>query len=268
MAILSDSPGLFLWGEGEELLFPVPGDVSRDLDAPDLLLRVPEPQLAEGNPQLGSPSVSVHMGDRFPDRIPGTVTMTVLAPGESLIAANARWIDLELETASIVVVAVQGNGEPVRIHEESITATQAGRNGASVMEEGADVEGVVIVEEIDLGVLCGRLPFPRIQLRKDVRWLRSGPGVLRKNPVQVDFPREPLSPNDGQGGIQTRWVLGTLRRPGLGHEERQSREDRTGQTVYLRTGKSPEIRHTLNRLQQRYCKASAAGRRANRRRHP
>ena len=124
--------------------------------------------------------------------------MPVLASGKGLVSPNPDGIDLELEPRPVVVVGVQGDCEPVRVHEEPVSPTEAGGNGASVSQDGPDVEGLVIVEEEDLGFLRSCFPLERIQLGEDGGRNRLGPGLFVQDTVQGQRSLESSSSNGGE----------------------------------------------------------------------
>ena len=55
--------------------------------------------------------------------------MLVLPSRQRLIHPDTRRIDLEHESGSVIVVAVERNGETVRVHEEAVSSAEARGHG-------------------------------------------------------------------------------------------------------------------------------------------
>ncbi len=130
--------------------------------------------------------------------------MPVLARGKGLVSADAGRIDLELEPCPVVVIGVQGDGEPVRVHEEPVSPAEASGDGAPVGEDGTHVECFVVIEDEDLGFFGGRFALKGIQLSECRRWNRPEPGIFIQDPVQVQGPFNPGGLYRGDPGTRRR----------------------------------------------------------------
>ena len=72
----------------------------------------------------------------------------------------------------MVVVAVDGDGELVRVRDAGVPPCQTGHDGAGIVEPPSDVEGVVVEEKANVRGLADRLALERVDLREIRHWRR------------------------------------------------------------------------------------------------
>jgi hypothetical protein len=102
------------------------------------------------------------------------------------------------------MVSQSESKKPVRVEKHPVSPAQAGGDGTPVVEDCADVEGVVVIEQIHLGPLRGGLPLPRIQLSEHGGRLGPLPGLLVQLAIEMDGAIDPH-------GLD-RWHLETVAR--------------------------------------------------------
>ena len=174
--------GFQLGREGEDGALLVAVDGALDLEPP-LLIRVgAEAQLAEGDAHLHEPSFVRDRGGDVPDRVPGTVPPAVTSPSpedagaaaQDFVALHPRGIGGEAIRGAVIVVAVHGHREEIRIGHACVPAGEPGGDRGGVQQPRAHVERVVVVEESDFGALADGEALVRVHLGE----LRHGRGVV------------------------------------------------------------------------------------------
>ncbi len=189
-------------GKGHSLLLAV--DVPPDLDAPDLLLFGTEPELAEGDSHLGRPAYIRDLGFGGPDGIPrrvpaapsattrpataawSTTPASTAAAGGHCVPNGPRGIDAELVRCLVVVVAVQADRDEIEVPLTGVATCQAGRHHSAVVEQGSDVDGIIVVSDAELGALAGRSSLVGILLDEVVDGWCLRPDCLIQTTVELD----------------------------------------------------------------------------------
>src|SRR5678815_2397874 len=149
-SIARHATALSLRHERRNGVLVVAPDYPLEQNAPRVIHRRAESQLAEGNAVLGDPACAVARGGDLPHRVPRVV---VLVDRLHLIAANAGGIDVESERRSMIVIAVDHHAEPVRVAEWHVASPEPGCDATGVMEPYADVERIVVVDDSDFRLL-------------------------------------------------------------------------------------------------------------------
>ena len=101
----------------------------------------------------------------------------------------------------MVVIAVDGDREEVRVRNAGVPTRQAGHDGAGVVEPSSDVEGVVVKEETNICGLADGLALVRVDLSEGRHRRRRGPGRLVGNSVDLDARGDPDRADHGRFGV-------------------------------------------------------------------
>ena len=133
------------------------------------------PNLGQGNPHLGDPALVVDRYAGLPYGVPRVVLAHVIIKvGVPLRPGGAH---TELVAGQPVIVRIDGNGEKVEstpfVPPDELPADLV---RVIVVHPGADVDGAVVVEYTDLGVLTGLGPLHRLPLDEPRRWHGRCPG--------------------------------------------------------------------------------------------
>jgi len=89
-------------------------DDTPEVDAPNIFLLLRETDLVEGNPHLHAPAFVVDHGLPFPHAVPGAVAGDIV--GQGLVHDRADRIDPEEISRPPVVIGIDGEYKPVRVH--------------------------------------------------------------------------------------------------------------------------------------------------------
>ena len=145
-------------------LAPAP-ELPAEVDVPGLLLRLGKPQHRVGDAQLHGPPRTVHARARGPHRVPAPVAAledlppaAVARARELRVVLHARRRHHEVAGVDAVLVGVDGHAEVVGV-AEAVPLGELPQDGVRVrvVEPGRHVDGLVVVGEVDLGALAGRL---------------------------------------------------------------------------------------------------------------
>src|SRR3989442_1378059 len=136
--------GLGLAHEREHVELLLALDPTHEAHPPHLLGGVREPELREGNPELGRPAERIDGHGRLPYRVPGVVGETaVVAPEE--IALHAAGVHHEAVRRAMVVVAVERHPQLVDLRIGIAPDEPLGDPpGIRVEEACAAADGVVV----------------------------------------------------------------------------------------------------------------------------
>ena len=121
------SVGLVLRFEDPNGILLLRPELALELQPPDLLLVLAEPELAEGDPHLGEPSLFRDGSPHVPDRIPGSI-----APGEAGIRAHrqvayrSRGGNGEAIRRAVAMIAVEVHREEIDVRDRGVPSRQAG----------------------------------------------------------------------------------------------------------------------------------------------
>src|SRR3989442_1378063 len=172
--------GLGLAHEREHVELLLAVDPTHEAHPPHLLGGVREPELREGNPELGRPAERIDGHGRLPYRVPRVVGETaVVAPEE--IALHADGAHHEAVRRAMVVVAVEQHPKLVALRIGIAPDEPLGDPpGIRVEEARADVDGVVVVDHEDGGGLRGRLPLLGVDLPEVGDGRRRAPRLGRR----------------------------------------------------------------------------------------
>ena len=174
--------------EGEDGALLVAVDGALDLETPHLIVGRTEPQLAEGDAHLNEPALVRDRGGDVPHGVPRTVPAAVTpaspenarSAAQNLVALHPRGVGGEAIGGAVIVVAVHGHREEVRIGHPCIPAGEPGGDRRRVQQPRAHVERVVVVQESDLGSLADREALVRVHLGE----LRHRRGVVPRHLLQ------------------------------------------------------------------------------------
>jgi hypothetical protein len=161
-------------------------DEAAHLQAPRLNFLLRESELRIRNAHLGAPALRVDARRDFPDGIPGVVR--VIPANAERVELHARRIDLEECPAEVIVVSVDDDLKPVRLHvriaSHEPSPDSIGTGG--VEHPCRDIERSVIVQEPYFRALRGRFAFLWIDLREVSDRSSLAPGVLVDVTVDLD----------------------------------------------------------------------------------
>ena len=198
-----------VYGLAEALVAPIPApedllvfaaDRALEVDPPAVRGRV-EVQRAEGNLDLQRPPVRTDVRLNLPDSVPRTAptpatstpsttsaaSATSATSADEGVAHYAHGIGLEEVAGATVLEGVENPHETVVGAEEAIPPLLEHHNPLGiVIEDGSDVERILVVDDPDLGPLRWRPAFHRLLLGE----VRDGDGPLPrflvKPPIHVD----------------------------------------------------------------------------------
>jgi hypothetical protein len=197
-------------------------DLTLDLHAPGLDLAGTEPDLVKRDAHLHRPSRIRNGGRDLPDRVPRRIPAGVLATGEHLVLTHAGRVHAQPEGGGPVQVTVQCDSEPVGVGKSGIAAGETRRDRFVVVEPRGHVEGLVVVQDPDLGTLADGPSLVGHDLPESGHRLGGLPGGLAR--ISVDHGR--LRRAHGRDRRSRRLLTGHGRtRHQCGERDRQGRGD-------------------------------------------
>ena len=158
-----------------------PEEASMDLQPPGLFRRAAEAELAQGDPHLRRPALAIDPRGSVPDGIPvGVPGLTVV--GDQLVAAGSGEAEGEGEGRAAVLVAVDVDLDPVP--GEVIPPGQDGTHELRVvLETKREVEGPVVVDDLEPALLGGWLAIRGVPLDEVARPVDGVPDRVVQDPV-------------------------------------------------------------------------------------
>ncbi len=105
------------------------------------------------------------------------------------VTLHAGGVHVEGEARAVIVVRVDHDAEPIRIHQRHVAAAEPGLEGATIVESDADVDRLGVVEHPRLGPLAGGRTLLRIDLDELVDDGGAGPRRLVQEPVDPNRAR-------------------------------------------------------------------------------
>ena len=182
-------------GEGKDRRLLDAPDVPLHLNSPEYIVSGAEPKLTEGDAHFGEPSLIGNHRDHVPYGVPGRVTTAAAAPTAAAryrrVSLYPRRVGREAVRRLMVVVAVDGNREEVRVRNAGVPTRQASHDGAGVVKPSSDVEGVVVEKKTNVRGLADRLALERIDLREIGHRRRRRPRRLIGHSVDLDARGNP-----------------------------------------------------------------------------
>ena len=193
MPVIGGPAALVAAAEGPLVLLVQPVDEAPELEAPGLDVLAREAQLRVRDAHLGRPPVGRDLRGALPVGIPRGFAI-------ELVAANPRGIDLEPHLVEVVMVRIEDDRQLIRgegversvvpVGGEQLVAPRERRADACPAQRlahaGAHVEGVVVVEDADLGRERRGRPLARTVLPELGDRRRRGPGGLVQPPIHHD----------------------------------------------------------------------------------
>ena len=156
----------------------LPAQPALEVDAPGLHLVRPELQRLERNLDLGVPPVFTDARADVPDAVPVGVGVAAFVR-HLRVPLRAHRVDRELIAVALIVEGVDHDLEAVGVAGVEVLPQlvddDLGRR--RILREHADVEGVVVVEQPDLG-FKGRLVEFSVERDRPLRLRRHQPALL------------------------------------------------------------------------------------------
>ena len=212
-------PALALRDEGQPVALVLARDEAQRVDAPRLVVAPHEAQLGERDAHLDRPPLAVDGDGGVPHGVPRLVRPGVVE--DDLVALDAGRRDLEPDAGQAVAPRVEEDREAVGVG--GVVAPRqpaADEVGLAVEQPRPHVEGPVVVEEAELGLLAGRLALVRVALQEaGVRGGRPPRGLVEPA-VDRDGARRPGHLDLG-GGRRLRPRRGRAARASRGKEEEE-----------------------------------------------
>ena len=156
---ITGNPGDFL---------PLPAHRAGKVDAPGVVFRIERDRL-QGNRNLRDPAVGACGRCDVPDRIPDRKVLADVLVDRFML--DAVGVGFELVAAAPVVVGRQDHRDSVIVTEPKRPVTQGtggDQVGLAVPEASADVQRIVIVEQVDHGTFRRFSPLDGLRLMKIV----------------------------------------------------------------------------------------------------
>ena len=178
---------------GPEALLPFPGDGPSEVDPPGLVLQIAEAQGAEGDGDLGRPSLPCPLGADLPDPVPLAVDIGPFITDE-LVPLGAQGIDRERERVAMVVIGVDEDLEIIVVPELGVPPHLVGHDPvrARVVADDAEIEGPLVVKDADVRGLGRRPAFVRFGLDETVDRLGPSPIGFVQPAVDAHLSPGPL----------------------------------------------------------------------------
>ena len=167
----------------------LPAQPALEVDAPGLHVLRAELQRLERNLDLGVPPVFADARADVPDAVPVRIGIAALVR-HLRVPLRTHRVDRELIAVALVVEGVDDHLETVRVPGVEVLTQLVdddfGRR--RIFGEHADVDGVAVVEQLDLGLEGRRLALARIVLHEVGRQRCRCPRRLVESPVERDRP--------------------------------------------------------------------------------
>ncbi len=166
--------------------------VAPDQDAPAVLLFLGIAQRGEGDPHLGGPAV----GGELRRGVVEEVRREVLVAGavvEERVGLVAAGVDAQLDRRAAIVPGIEKHGDVVVGADDLVPLDEGGADLLRLGIEGvdADVEGLLVVGEVDHGLRLRLGVVGRIGLIEGVEDGRLLPGVVVELAVDGDLAGQP-----------------------------------------------------------------------------
>jgi len=180
-------------GEGKDRRLLDAPNVPLHLNSPEHIVSGSEPKLTEGDTHFGEPSLIGNHRDHVPYGVPGGVTTaaTTAAARYRRVPLYPGRVGREAVRRLMVVVAVDGNREEVRVRNAGVPTRQASHDGAGIVKPSSDVERVVVEEKTNVRGLADRLALERVDLCEIGHRRRRSPRRLVGHSVDLDARGNP-----------------------------------------------------------------------------
>ena len=195
------------------------GHLALDVEPPELLGLGGEAQGAPGDGDLDRPPLGIAVPLDAPDAVPVEVDLLALVADQA-VDLHAAGVGGEDVAAAPVVVGVDEDLQGVVVAHVAVARQRGGDDllGLRVVAAGADIEVVVVVAEVDVGLLGRRLALVRLDLGELAEPRPGLPDRLVELAVdhrrsgEEDRPGDVVGRiGDGGRGLRRR-LLGGLRR--------------------------------------------------------